>query len=43
VLEKVCRDPSGSTFRDVRVVDQSGEIQLLEFPDVTLRVADVLK
>jgi Uma2 family endonuclease len=40
---EVYRDPSGSTYRDVRVVDQAGEIQLLEFPRVTLRVADVLK
>lgn len=40
---EVYRNPERGTYQNVRTVDQSGEIQLLEFPSVTLRVADVLK
>lgn len=40
---EVFRDPSGSTFASARVFERGEEIALLRFPDVTVRVSDVMK
>jgi Uma2 family endonuclease len=40
---EVHRDPSGGTFRTARVYEGSEPIELLRFPDVVIRVNDVIK
>jgi Uma2 family endonuclease len=40
---EVYRDPTGSTYRSTRVFERGEGIDLLRFPDVTVRVVDVMK
>jgi Uma2 family endonuclease len=39
---EVYRDPEGDRYRSVTVVERDGEVAPLAFPDLTIRVADIL-
>ena len=42
VRVEVHREPEGDRYRSVRVVERGGEVAPLAFPDLALRVADIL-